>query len=126
MKHEEDEPKETVSKTGLLEKSTEYNREPDNVAKSRPEFPDEAALTEQDTEYRANTIPPLEKRLRHWHHWRTGGILCALAGIFMIIGGHFGGSGRAMQIAGFLILAGAVVFTVGVIGGWITRQRPLD
>ncbi|MDN5864256.1 MAG: DUF3040 domain-containing protein [Gammaproteobacteria bacterium] len=102
------------------------NDEADSASKARPELPDEAALTEQDEEYQARTIPPVQQRVRHWRRWRTAGILCALAGIFMLIGGHFGGSGRAMSVAGFLILAGAVIFTVGVIGGWITRQRPLD
>ncbi|MGH8274284.1 MAG: hypothetical protein ACRES9_08560 [Gammaproteobacteria bacterium] len=102
------------------------NDKQDDPAKTRPELSDETELTEQDTEYAARTIPPLEERIRHWHHWRTGGILCALAGIFLIIGGHFGASGRAMQVGGFIILAGAVIFTVGIIGGWTSRQRPLD
>jgi len=98
----------------------------DDPSKSRPELPDEADITEQDEEYNPHLIPKVTQRVRHWHHWRLAGILCALAGIFMLIGGHFGGSGRAMSIAGFLILAGAVIFTIGAIGGWITRQRPLD
>jgi hypothetical protein len=106
--------------------STEYHHEPDKPARTRPEMPDEAALTEQDQEYADRAIPPLAQRLRHWHHWRTLGLVCALAGIFMLIGGRFGGSGRAMQVGAFIILAGAVVFTAGVIGGWVTRQRPLD
>ncbi|MGH8161978.1 MAG: hypothetical protein ACRESR_07545 [Gammaproteobacteria bacterium] len=126
MDHEEDKPAKPTSGTGLFEKGTEYNLEPDKPAKSRPELPNEAALTEQDTEYRARTIPPLEQRLRHWHHWRTGGILCALAGIFMIIGSAFSSARYAMEVGAFVILAGAVSFTVGVIGGWTTRQRPLD
>jgi len=87
---------------------------------------DPPAVTEQDREYRAEPLPSVEQRVRHWHHWRTGGILTSVAGVAMLIGGHFGDSGRAMQIGGFLILAGAVVFTVGTIGGWITRERPLD
>lgn len=69
---------------------------------------------------------PLAERLRHWHHWRTGGILVALAGVIMLIAGHFSATGRAMAIGGFFILSGAVIFTVGVIGGWITREKPLD
>jgi hypothetical protein len=44
----------------------------------------------------------------------------------MLIAGHFFSSGRVMQIAGFLILAGAVVFTIGVIGSWVSHERPLD
>ena len=87
---------------------------------------DEVRRTEQDQEYEPGKRPPVEERVRHWHHWRTGGVLTAAAGVAMLIGGHFGGSGRAMQIGGFLILAGAVIFTVGTIGGWITRERPLD
>lgn len=100
--------------------------EADNAAKSRQDLPDEAELTEHDTAYQARTIPPLKKRLRYWHRWRLSGIICALLGIFMMIGGAFGDSGRAMQVAGFVILAGAVLFTIGAIGGWLTRKRPLD
>lgn len=84
------------------------------------------AVTEQDREYEHHEIPPMRERVKHWHHWRNGGLLCSAAGVLMLIAGHFAGSGRSMQIAGFLILAGAVVFTVGVIGGWITHERPLD
>jgi hypothetical protein len=98
----------------------------DDTSKYRYELPDEADVTEQDEEYHTHLVPRVAQRVRHWHHWRLAGIGCALAGIFMLIGGHFGGSGRAMSIAGFLILAGALVFAIGVIGGWITRQRPLD
>lgn len=87
---------------------------------------DKAGLTEQDRDYEPEPLEPLEKRIRHWHHFRNGGLLCALAGVIMLIAGHFSDSGRSMQIAGFLILAGAVVFTVGVIGGWVTHERPLD
>ncbi len=83
-------------------------------------------LTEQDQDYTAHTPPPLEARIRHWRHWRTGGVLTSTAGVIMLIAGHFTDTGRAMQVGGFFILAGAVVFTVGVIGGWITRERPLD
>lgn len=103
------------------------SEERDDPAKVRQELSDEAALTEQDTEYAVTRqIPSLEKRVRHWHHWRMGGILCAVGGVIMLIAGHFAGSGRAMQVGGFFILAGAVAFTVGVIGGWLTRQHPLD
>lgn len=98
----------------------------DDPSKSRPELPDEADLTEQDEEYQAHLIPGMEKRVRHWHHWRIVGVVCALAGIFMLIGGNFGGSDTAMQIAGFIILSGAIIFAIGIIGGWVTRQRPLD
>lgn len=69
---------------------------------------------------------PLEERVRHWHHWRTSGILTSAGGVVLIIAGHFSGSGRAMQVGGFFMLAGAVIFTVGVIGGWLTRAKPLD
>lgn len=81
---------------------------------------------EQDTEYEHHEIPPVKERIRHWHHFRNGGLLCSAAGVIMLIAGHFAGSGRSMQIGGFLILAGAVIFTVGVIGGWVTHERPLD
>lgn len=84
------------------------------------------AVTEQDEKYRSRPLPPLEERVRHWHHWRIGGLVTAAAGVIMLIAGHFSGSGHAMQVGGFFILAGAVVFTVGVIGGWLTRERPLD
>lgn len=119
---------EQSDKAELTKLGTEYipRTRADDPSKSRQELLDEADITEQDTEYVAHTIPPLGERVRHWHHWRTAGLVCALAGIFLIIGGHFGASGRAMQIGGFVILAGAVIFTVGVIGGWVTRQRPLD
>jgi|GEM_PF-2286183 len=90
------------------------------------EIVNKAGLTEQDEEYESQPLQPVEERIRHWHHWRNGGLLCALAGVIMLIAGHFAASGRSMQIAGFLILAGAVVFTVGVIGGWVTHERPLD
>ncbi len=103
------------------------NEELDDPAKVRPEFSDDVSLTEQDTEYAvAHAIPPMETRVRHWHHWRTAGILCAIAGLIMLIAGHYTDTGHAMQIGGFFILAGAVIFTVGTIGGWITRRRPLD
>lgn len=92
----------------------------------RDEIAEKAGLTEQDKDYVAQPRPPVEERIRHWRHWRTGGLLCSGSGVLMLIGGHFGGSGRAMEIAGFLILAGAVIFTVGVIGGWATHERPLD
>lgn len=95
-------------------------------AATRDEDVDKAGFTEQDEEYRDQPLPPVEERIRHWHHWRNGGLVCSGAGIVMLIAGHFAASGRAMQIAGFLILAGAVIFTVGVIGGWITHERPLD
>ena len=85
-----------------------------------------AGVTEQDMEYEHHEIPPMAERIRHWHHYRNGGVLCSAAGVIMLIAGHFAGSGRSMQIGGFLILAGAVVFTVGVIGGWVTHDRPLD
>lgn len=84
------------------------------------------AVTEQDEDYRPRPLPPLEERVRHWRRWRRGGLLTAAAGVVMLIAGHFSGSGRAMQVGGFFILAGAVVFTVGAIGGWLTRERPLD
>lgn len=90
------------------------------------EVADKAGLTEQDLEYRHEPLEPVEKRIRHWHHFRNGGLFCAIGGVIMLIAGHFADSGRSMQIAGFLILAGAVVFTVGVIGGWVTHERPLD
>lgn len=90
------------------------------------EIADRAGVTEQDREYDPEPLAPVEERIRHWHHWRNGGLLCALAGVIMLIAGHFADSGRAMQIGGFFILAGAVVFTVGVIGGWVTHERPLD
>ncbi len=79
-------------------------------------------VTEQDAKHEARPLPPVEERIRHWHYWRNGGLLCSGAGVIMLIAGHFSGSARAMQIAGFLILAGAVVFTVGMIGGWITHE----
>lgn len=87
------------------------------------EISDKTGVTGQDEEYAAQQPP---ERIHHWHHWRNGGLLCSGAGIIMLIAGHFPGSERAVQIAGFLILAGAVVFTVGVIGGWVTHGRPLD
>jgi len=90
------------------------------------EIADKAGLTEQDEDYQSQPLEPVEERIRHWHHWRNGGLLCALAGVIMLIAGHFADSGRSMQIGGFFILAGAVVFTVGVIGGWVTHERPLD
>lgn len=97
--------------------------EPDEPAPPRDQGP---GITEQDEDYRPRSLPPLEERVRHWRHWRTGGLLTAAAGVIMLIAGHFSGSGRAMQVGGFFILAGAVIFTVGVIGGWLTRERPLD
>lgn len=97
---------------------------PDTAA--RNEVIDKVGATEQDEEYESQPLPPVKDRIRHWHHWRNGGLVCSAAGVVMLIAGHFTGSGRAMQIGGFLILAGAVVFTVGVIGGWITHERPLD
>jgi hypothetical protein len=90
------------------------------------EVADKAGVTAQDEKHEARPLPPVEERIRHWHYWRNGGLLCSGAGIIMLIAGHFSGNERAMQIAGFLILAGAVVFTVGVIGGWITHEQPLD
>lgn len=102
------------------------NENVDDPSKARPELPDEADLTEQDLMYQAHTIDPVDKRVRHWHHWRTWGILCALAGIFMLIGGNFADSKLAMQLSALFILSGAILFVVGVIGGWVTRQRPLD
>jgi hypothetical protein len=69
---------------------------------------------------------PVEQRVRHWHHWRTGGILTAIAGVAMLIGGALSHAGLAMEFGGFFMLAGAVIFTVGVIGGWLTREVPLD
>lgn len=97
--------------------------EPDDPGRARDDRP---GVTEQDEEYRPRPVQPLEQRVRHWRHWRIGGLLTAAAGVIMLIAGHFSGSGRAMQVGGFFILAGAVVFTVGVIGGWLTRERPLD
>lgn len=70
--------------------------------------------------------PPLEQRVRHWHHWRTGGILTAVGGVALLIGGALSHTGLAMEFGGFFMLAGAVIFTVGVIGGWLTRAAPLD
>lgn len=93
---------------------------------TRDEVADKVGLTEEDKEYESEPLPPVEERIRHWHHWRNGGLVCSGAGVVMLIAGHYAGSGRAMQIAGFLILAGAMIFTVGVIGGWITHERPLD
>ena len=95
-------------------------------APEQGEVASKAGLTEQDMEYEHHEVPPVTERIRHWHHFRNGGLLCSAAGVVMLIAGHFAGSGRAMQIGGFLILAGAVVFTVGVIGGWVTHERPLD
>ncbi len=85
-----------------------------------------AGIGEQDKRHETRPLSPVEERIRHWHYWRNGGLLCSGAGAIMLIAGHFSGSERAMQIAGFLILAGAVVFTVGVIGGWVTHERPFD
>ena len=90
------------------------------------EIADKTGVTGQDEEYEAQPLPPVEERIRHWHHWRNSELLCSGAGVIMLIAGHFSGSERAMQIAGFLILAGAVVFTVGAIGGWITHEQPFD
>ncbi len=95
-------------------------------ATEQDDIANKTGVTEQDLEYEHHEIPPVEKRIRHWHHFRNGGLLCSAAGVAMLIAGHFAGSGRSMQIGGFLILAGAVVFTVGVIGGWVTHERPLD
>jgi hypothetical protein len=98
----------------------------DTSANEKAEIANKAGVTEQDLEYEHHEIPPVEQRVRHWHHFRNGGLLSSAAGVAMLIAGHFAGSGRSMQIGGFLILAGAVVFTVGVIGGWVTHERPLD
>ncbi|HEX5314791.1 MAG TPA: hypothetical protein VFX38_07820, partial [Gammaproteobacteria bacterium] len=98
----------------------------DDPASPRPELDDSAAITEQDEEYASRSIPPVTRRVRYWHIYRGAGIVTACAGVVMMIAGHFADSHRSMQIAGFLILSGAVVFTIGVIGSWITRQRPLD
>ena len=92
----------------------------------RSEIIEKTALTEQDEQYEKHEIPPTRERIRHWHHWRNGGLFCSIAGVVMLIAGHFAGSGRSMQIGGFLILSGAVIFTVAVIGGWVTHERPLD
>ena len=100
--------------------------EHDDPAQLRPELANDVSMTEQDEEYAARPIPPVEQRVRHWHHWRTGGLLTAIAGVILFICGFYSKTKLAMQLGGFLILAGAVVFTAGVIGGWITRQRPLD
>lgn len=70
--------------------------------------------------------PPVEERVRHWHHWRSGGILTAVGGVAMLIGGSLSHTGLAMEFGGFFMLAGAVIFTVGVIGGWLARAAPLD
>lgn len=69
---------------------------------------------------------PLEERVRRWHHWRTGGILTSVGGVAMIIGGALSRAGLAMEFGGFFMLSGAVIFTVGVIGGWLTQERPLE
>lgn len=99
----------------------------ENSTKQQPdEHPKTAEVTQQDQDYQHRKIPPVGQRVRHWHHVRNGGLLCSAAGVSMLLAGHFAGSGRAMQIGVFFILAGAVVFTVGVIGGWVTRERPLD
>ena len=95
-------------------------------AVEQAEIASKAGVTEQDMEYEHHEIPPVDQRIRHWHHFRNGGLTCSAAGVIMLIAGHLAGSGRSMQIGGFLILAGAVVFTVGVIGGWVTHERPLD
>lgn len=95
-------------------------------AMEQAEIANKTGVTEQDKEYQHHEIPPVQQRIRHWHHFRNGGLLCSAAGVAMLIAGHFAGSGRSMQIGGFLILAGAVIFTVGVIGGWVTHERPLD
>ncbi|MGA7965284.1 MAG: hypothetical protein WCB49_05265 [Gammaproteobacteria bacterium] len=95
-------------------------------ATTRGEIVDQARITEQDEEYKSQPLPPVKERIRHWHHWRNGGLVCSGAGVVTLIAGHFAGSGRAMKISGFLILAGAVIFTVSVIGSWITHERPLD
>lgn len=95
-------------------------------ARENSDIADKAAITEQDEQYERQEIPSMRERIRHWRHWRNGGILCSIAGVIMLIAGHFAGSGRSMQIGGFLILSGAVIFTVAVIGGWVTHERPLD
>ncbi len=86
------------------------------------EVADKTDVTEQDEKHEAHPLPPIEERIRHWYYWRNGGLLCSGAGVIMLIAGYFSGSARAIQIAGFLILAGAVIFTVGVIGSWITHE----
>ncbi len=90
------------------------------------EIAGKTGVTEQNKKHEARPLPPVEERIRHWHYWRNGGLLCSGAGAIMLIAGHFSGSERAVQIAWFLIMGGAVVFTVGVIGGWVTHEQPLD
>lgn len=87
---------------------------------------DSAGITEQEKDYEPETLPPLIQRLRHWRRWKILGLLIGVAGVAMLIGGRLADTGRAMQVGGFLILCGAIIFVVGTIGSWITRERPLD
>lgn len=98
----------------------------ENEPGQNPAGPAGSAAPTRTGDQETPPVPPVEARVRHWHHWRTGGLVVSTAGVIMLIAGHFTRTGRAMEIGGFFILAGAVLFTCGVIGGWITRERPLD
>lgn len=114
--------KETISTTEK-ERSTMESKGKDNDPgiTTNP-----AGITEQEKDYETETLPPLKQRLRHWHRWKIAGLLVAVAGVAMLIGGHLAHTGRAMQVGGFFILCGAIIYVVGTIGSWITRERPLD
>lgn len=86
-----------------------------------------AAVTAQDEDYQGNSSrPSLQERVRHWERFLYSGLGVGFAGVMLIVSGHFTKTYRAMDIGGFFIFSGAVLFTAGVLGKWLTRANPLD